>query len=195
MFFNLKERSHQLNRQAGFSLLELTIVVLILGIMAAAVVPSFFSATDQYKLDLVAEEIAQALRFAQNESRRTGEHYGATISQSTQTITVKKWDITSNPASTELVPYHPVRKQSFVFDANSFSLASGVFISNASDVFLYDSIGRRRSLIFDPEGYPVWITNSGADVYRLLDGTVTLSDGNKQRNVVIAPITGRVTVQ
>ena len=37
--------------------------------------------------------------------------------------------------------------------------------------------------------------NSGANVYRLLDGTVTLSDGDNQRNVVIAPITGRVTVQ
>ena len=180
--------------QCGYSLLELTLVVLILGIMAAVVVPSFFSAGTN-KLELVAEEIAQALRFAQNESRRTGQHYGATISQATQTITVKKWDITTNPASTELVPYHPVRKQSFVFDVNGFSLASGVFINNSSDVFLYDSIGRRRSLIYDPEGYPVWITNAGADVYRLLDGTVTLSDGDNQRNVVIAPITGRVTVQ
>ncbi len=180
--------------QCGYSLLELTLVVLILGIMAAAVVPSFFSGQTN-KLELVAEEIAQALRFAQNESRRTGEHHGATISQVTQTITVKKWDITTDPVSTELIPYHPVSKQSFVFDADGFSLAPGVVISNASDVFLYDSIGRRRSLIFDPEGNPVWIIGSSDSIYRLLDGTVTLSDGENQRNVVIAPITGRVTVQ
>lgn len=195
MFFNSNEHSHRLNRQAGYSLLELTFVVLILGIMAAVVVPSVFSPIDQHKLDFVAEEIAQALRFAQNQSRRTGQHYGATISQATQTITVKKWDISADPVTTELVPYHPVRKQSFVFDANGFSLASGISISNSSDVFLYDSIGRRRSLIFDPEGYPVWITNAGANIYRMLDGTVTLSDGDNQRSVVIAPITGRVTVQ
>ena len=181
--------------QCGYSLLELTIVVLIIGIMAAAVIPSFFSATDQYKLDLVAEEIAQALRFAQNESRRTGKHYGATISQTTQTITVKKWDVTADPVTTELVPYHPVSKKSFVFDADGFSLAPGVSISNSSDVFLYDSIGRRSSLIFDPEGYPVWIMNAGVNVYRLLDGSVALSDGDNTRNVLIAPITGRVTVQ
>ena len=181
--------------QCGYSLLELTIVVLIIGIMAAAVIPSFFSSTDQYKLDLVAEEIAQALRFAQNESLRTGQHYGATISQTTQTITVKKWDVSADPVTTELVPYHPVSKQSFVFDADGFSLASGVAISNSSDVFLYDSIGRRRSMIFDPEGYPVWIMNAGANVYRLRDGSVTLSDGENTRNVLIAPITGRVTVQ
>ena len=195
MFFNPNDRSYKLGHQAGFSLLELTFVVLILGIMAAAVIPSFFSSTDQYKLDLVAEEIAQALRFAQNESRRTGKHYGATISQTTQTITVKKWNVTVSPVTTELVPYHPVSKQSFVFDADGFALAPGVSISNSSDVFLYDSIGRRRSLIFDPEGYPVWVMNAGLNVYRLLDGSVTLSDGENTRNVLIAPITGRVTVQ
>ena len=154
--------------QFGYSLLELTIVVLILGIMAAAVIPSFFSSTDQYKLDLVAEEIAQALRFAQNESRRSGQHYGATISQTTQTITVKKWDVTADPVTTELVPYHPVSKKSFVFDADGFSLAPGVSISNSSDVFLYDTIGRRRSLIFDRHGMPVWIMSAGANVYRCL---------------------------
>ena len=181
--------------QCGYSLLELTLVVLIIGIMAAAVVPSFFSSTDQYKLDLVAEEIAQALRFAQNESLRTGEYFGATISQTTQTITVKKWDVTTNPVSTELVPYHPVSKKSFVFDADGLTLAPGVYISNSSDIFNYDSIGRRRSLIFNPQGNPVWIMSAGANIYRLLDATVMLSDGDNQRDVVIAPITGRVTVQ
>ncbi len=180
--------------QRGYSLLELTLVVLVLGIMAAAMIPSFDSAGPP-KLDLVADEIAQALRFAQNEALRTGEHHGATISQTTQTITVKKWDVSTDPVSTALVPYHPVDKKSFVFDADGFSLAPGVSIVNASDVFLYDTIGRRRSLIFDPDGYPVWIMNAGANVYRLLDGSVTLSDGANQRNVVIAPVTGRVTVQ
>ena len=163
--------------------------------MAAAVVPSFFSAADPYKLDLVAEEVAQALRFAQSESRRTGQHYGATISQVTQTVTVKKWNLTTDPVSTELVPYHPVDKTAFVFDADGFSLARGVAIANASDVFQYDTVGRRRSVIFDQHGIPVWITGAGANIYRLLDGTVTLSDGSGQRNVVIAPVTGRVTVQ
>ena len=181
--------------QCGYSLLELTLVVLILGIMAAAVVPSFFSATDSYEVDLVAEEIAQALRFAQSESRRTGEHYGATISQTTQTITLKKWDITTDPVSTELIPYDPVSKRSFVFDADGFSLAPGVSIVNSSDVFLYDLIGHRRSLIFDEDGLPVWIMSAGADVYRLREGTVMLSDGKSTRKVVVAPITGRVTVQ
>jgi prepilin-type N-terminal cleavage/methylation domain-containing protein len=194
VFFNLKECSLKLNRQAGFSLLELSIVVLILGIMAVVVIPDS-APTNQQKLDLAANQIAQALRFAQGEALRTGEHHGVTISQVTQTITVIKWDLTTDPVSTELVPYHPVSKQSFAFDADQMSLAAGVSIINSSDIFNYLTIGRRRSLIFDPQGVPVWVLGSDDSIHRLLDGVVQLSNGNNQREVTVAPLTGRVTVQ
>ena len=180
--------------QAGFSLLELSIVVLILGIMALVVIPDS-SPTGQQKLDLAAEQIAQALRFAHSEALRTGEHHGVTISQVTQTITVKKWDMTTDPVSTELIPYHPVDKQSFVFDADTMSLAPGVSITNSSDIFNYTTVGRQRSLIFDPQGVPVWVLGSDGSVHRLIDGIVELSVGQDQRDIVVAPLTGRVTVQ
>lgn len=181
-------------KQAGFSLLELSIVVLILGIMAIVVIPDS-SPTSQQKLDLVANQIAQALRFARAESLRTGEHHGLTISQVTQTITVQKWDMTTDPVSTELVPYHPVDKQAFVYDADGLSLAPGVSITNSSDIFNYLTIGRRRSLIFDPQGVPMWMLGSDDSIYRLLDGIVQLSNGQNQRSISVAPLTGRVTVQ
>ncbi len=182
------------NTQAGFSLLEISIVVLILGIMAIVVIPDS-APTNQQKLDLAASQIAQALRFAHHEALRTGEHHGVTISQVTQTITVMKWDMTTDPVSTELVPYHPVNKQSFVFDADTMSLAPGVSIINSSDIFNYITIGRRRSLIFDPQGVPVWVLGSDDSVHRLMDGIVELSDGQNQRDIAVAPLTGRVTVQ
>ena len=182
------------NQQAGFSLLELSIVVLILGIMALVVIPDS-APSNQQKLGLAANQIAQALRFAHSEALRTGEHHGVTISQSTQTITVRKYDITTNPVSTELIPYHPVNKQSFVFDADTMSLAPGVSIINSSDIFKYITIGRRRSLIFDPQGVPVWVMASGSSVYRLEEGIVELGDGQNQRDIVVSPLTGRVTVQ
>ncbi|MBT8437336.1 MAG: prepilin-type N-terminal cleavage/methylation domain-containing protein [Gammaproteobacteria bacterium] len=182
------------NQQAGFSLLELSVVVLILGIMALVVIPDS-APSNQQKLDLVANQIAQAIRFAHSEALRTGEYHGVTISQTTQTITVKKYDITTDPVSTELIPYHPVNKQSFVFDADTISLAPGVSIINSSDIFDYQTIGRRRSLIFDPQGVPAWVMSAGSSVYRLEEGIVELGDGRNQRNVVVAPLTGRVTVQ
>ena len=162
--------------------------------MAIVVIPDS-APSNQQKLDLVAQHIAQALRFAHGEALRTGEHHGVTISQVTQTITVKKWDMTTDPVSTELIPYHPVDKQSFVFDADTMSLAPGVSIINSSDIFKYISIGRRRSLIFDPQGVPVWVIASSSSVYRLEQGIVELGDGQNQRNVSVAPLTGRVTVQ
>ncbi len=180
--------------QAGFSLLEISIVVLILGIMAIVVIPDS-APSNQQKLDLAANQIAQALRFAQGEAQRTGEHHGVTISQVTQTITVIKWDLTTDPVSTELVPYHPVNKQSFVFDADRMSLAPGVSIINSSDIFNYTTVGRLPSLIFDPQGVPVWVLGSDDSVHRLIDGIVELSDGRDQRNIAVAPLTGRVTVQ
>jgi prepilin-type N-terminal cleavage/methylation domain-containing protein len=182
------------NQQAGFSLLEISVVVLILGTMAIVVIPDS-APSSQQKLDLAANQIAQALRFAQNEALRTGQHHGATISQVTQTITVIKWDLTTAPVSTELVPYHPVNKQSFVFDADTMSIAPGVSIINSSDIFNYTTVGRRRSLIFDPQGVPVWVQGSDDSIHRLLDGVVQLSDGRDQRDIAVAPLTGRVTVQ
>jgi Tfp pilus assembly protein FimT len=162
--------------------------------MAIVVIPDS-APSNQQKLDCVAQHIAQALRFAHGEALRTGEHHGVTISQVTQTITVKKWDMSTDPVSTELIPYHPVNKQSFVFAADSMSLAPGVSIINSSDIFNYLTIGRRRSLIFDPQGVPVWVLGSDDSVYRLLVGVVQLSNGNNQREVTVAPLTGRVTVQ
>jgi len=181
-------------QQAGFSLLEISIVVLILGIMAIVVIPDS-APSNQQKLDLAANQIAQALRFAQGEAQRTGEHHGVTISQVTQTITVIKWDLATDPVSTELIPYHPVNKQSFVFDADRMSLAPGVSIINSSDIFNYTTVGRRRSLIFDPQGVPVWVLGSDDSVHRLIDGIVELSNGQDQRDIAVAPLTGRVTVQ
>lgn len=167
---------------------------MLLAIMAAVVIPDS-SPGKQRKLELAANQIAQALRFAQGEALRTGQHHGVTINQVTQRITVIKWDITTDPVSTELVPYHPVSKQSFEFDAAGLILSRGISISNASDIFLYDGIGRRRSLIFDPMGIPVWVRGSDGSVFRLTNGVVELSDGNSLIEVAVAPLTGRVSIQ
>lgn len=194
MYSKINPPCSQPGAQHGYSLLELAVVVLILGIMAAVVIPDY-STTSPAKLELAAQQVAQALRFARAESLRSGEYFGVTISQITQNIVVKKWNMSTDPVSTELVPYHPVSKKGFEFKVDGLTFTQNIVISNSSDIFLYNFIGRRRSLIFNPQGAPMWMLGADDSVYRLLDGVVTLSDGQNQREIAVAPITGRVTVQ
>ncbi|MCK5664685.1 MAG: prepilin-type N-terminal cleavage/methylation domain-containing protein, partial [Thiotrichaceae bacterium] len=72
MLFKFYTVTEKLKVQAGYSLLELTIVVLITGILAAILIPDI-SSTPPSQLDLIAEKYASAMRFARSESIRTGK--------------------------------------------------------------------------------------------------------------------------
>ena len=187
MFIN-KRSSEQ-----GFSLLELVIVITILGIVATVAIPDI-STTNTTTLDLAADKIAQAIRHARSESKRTGEIHGVQISQNTQRVVVYKADLTTTPVSQDYVLYHPVSKKKFDFDIDTSAMTSGVIISNSQDPFLY-ATGRRKNLLFDASGVPIWIVNATDTTYILQDGLVQLSYGRDNRNVRVAQITGRVTVQ
>lgn len=57
-------RRPQLENQMGFSLVELVVVILVLGILAAVAVPVFFD-LDDYRERSAYDETAGALRYAQ----------------------------------------------------------------------------------------------------------------------------------
>ena len=179
-------------RCRGVTVTELLVVVVILGIIALVAVPDFQS-RDPLKLDLAAAQVAEAIRFARSETRRTGEAHGLTISQVTQKVTLHRYDVSTSPISQIATLYHPITKQLYDFNVNTHPSTAGVVIGNSQDIFNYKGLGRRRSLIFDSNGTPMWIT--GGQPYGLSDATVVLSLGNHQRNVEVASITGRVTVQ
>ncbi len=180
--------------QTGMSLLELTLVIAILGVLAAVVLPNF-SATDPAKLDLAASEVMQAIRMARSESLRTGEMHGLTISQNTHKVEVKKYDLTTSPITTEFKLYHPLEKQVYEFNVEEEPLTAGVTISNTQDAFLFSDNNRRKSLLFDRTGAPVWFFGSTDEIFRLTDGSVQLSYGNATRTIRISPLTGRVALQ
>lgn len=180
--------------ERGYTLLELVIVVAVLAIIAAIAAPSVSTDSDS-RLRLAAAEVASAIRFARSEALRTGEGHGLTVSQVTQKVTVKKYDLTTAPISTLNTLVHPVDKQPYDFNINTRPRTQGVFISNSQDAFNYTGLGGRRSLIFDATGTPKWIVGAGPTTYLLSDGGVELSYRGQQRVVNVAPITGRVTVQ
>lgn len=180
-------------RSQGITLLELLVVVSILGVVAVVAIPGFRSG-DSQRLDLAAQDVAEAIRYARSESLRTGEIHGIQISQNTQRVVVYKADLTTTPVSQDYTLYHPVSRQKFDFDVDTRPMIAGVNITNAQDPFLY-ATGRRKNLLFDTQGVPIWIVNSTSTTYVLQDGMVQLSYGSGNRTVQVAPITGRVTVQ
>lgn len=177
----------------GYSLLELAVVVAIVAVLAAVALPGLSPAEDE-KLDLAAAHVAEAIRHARAEALRTGEAHGLTISQTTQQVTVERYDLTTDPISAVATLIHPIDKQPYDFNINTTPATAGVSISNSQDVFDYTGLGRRRSLVFDTNGTPLWV-DTGPATYLLKDGSVELSYGNGQRLVGVAAITGRVTVQ
>ena len=178
----------------GYTLLELVVVMTIVAVLAAVALPGFNPAGDQ-QLDLAAQRVAAAIRHTRTEAMRTGEAHGLTISQATQKVTVNKYDVTTAPISAISILIHPIDKQPYDFNVNTTVSTQGVTISNTQDIFSYKGTGRRRSLLFDANGTPIWIVGSGPTTYLLQDSAVELTFGNQQRLVRVATITGRVTIE
>ncbi len=184
-----------MQHQNGFTLLELLIVVSIVGIVAAATIPVFSNNVDEQLLDAAVIEVSAALRYARAESIRSGTIHGIQVSQNTQRVTVYKADLATTPVSQDYVLRHPLDKTFHDFYVDTGTTARGARISNTTDPFLFDTLGRRKNLLFDNAGTPLWIVNSSNDTYQLEDGVVQLTLGDFMRVVRVAPGTGRVTIE
>ena len=180
--------------ERGYSLLELLIVIALLGMVAAIAVPTSNN-NDALKLDRAATNVANAFRFARSEAIRTGKGHGLTVSQATQAVTVRAYDLTTTPIGTLATLTHPVSKQPYQFNIETDPGTAGVIIKNSVDVFEYEDVGRRRSIIFDASGTPLWIISTGPIGYPLTEATVELQYGDQERVVNVAPMTGRVSTQ
>nr|WP_179210274.1 GspH/FimT family pseudopilin [Crenothrix polyspora] len=178
---------HNPNTQQGFSYIEMVIVVVILGIVVRVAMPNL-SSTDPVKLDNAANEIANAIKFAQAEAARTKIPYGINTDVANDRIRVY-----SLPGTTPIYDiYHPVDKKLYDIQLKTNAYVAGVDLVSASFAFS-GAASSTANLDFSAEGIPK-VTSSGAD-YMLISGTITLGYHGQQRVIVIAPMTGRVGIQ
>ena len=180
----------QRRSERGYSLMELLIVIGLLALVAAIAVPAL-SRPDEAVLDRAATEVAAALRFAQAEAQRTGEAHGVIADVNTATLRVYRLDETVNPPVFVYDVYDPFKKQ--LYTLSLADVDGDLQIAGAS--FIFSDSGTARDFVdFSGEtGVPRY--NNAGTLYLLESGVYTVELQDLSRNVSVAPVTGRVTVQ
>jgi prepilin-type N-terminal cleavage/methylation domain-containing protein len=178
-------------RQVGYTLVEVLVVVLILGVVAAALLATHGSVDAEQTLEAAAGEVAAALRFARSEAMRTGEPHGVEASTLTQRVRVYQLDISVSPPVVDYSVRHPVDKKLYHLDFSSDPMLAPVSVTSVA--FWYSGLLVPQGFVgFNPDGTPKY---TGASTYMLASGAIDLAAGDQTRVVSVAPMTGRVTVQ
>lgn len=184
--------------QRGLSLVELSIVVVIVGIAASVVIPNL-ATVDPYKLDRVAGEVAEAIRFARSEALRSGSPHGVLIDHldqdsSAKEIMVYKVDLTGSPFGKASTLHHPFTRQRYDLQVSNGPGLAGAAIVNTNPPFKFRNLsGNKRDLHFLGNGTAVYIEDNVPHL--LVNGDIVIANARQQRTVSIQPLTGRVIVQ
>jgi prepilin-type N-terminal cleavage/methylation domain-containing protein len=176
-------------RETAYTLVEILIVVSILGIVAAVAIPNFSSVNPQ-PLDLAAEEIANAMRFARSEAMRLGSPIGFRQHSINKRIRVFRADTGTAPWTLNYDVHHPLSKHLYDIKLDSHPFAAADSVSH--NRVYRGTCDRPRNVYFDNNGSP-WCADPETVLLEQYDVTLTL--GSHSRVVTLHGISGRVTVQ
>jgi prepilin-type N-terminal cleavage/methylation domain-containing protein len=175
--------------QRAYTIIELLAVVALIGLTASVLIPSAIPGESK-KLDIVAMEVANAMRFARSEAMRTGNTLGFQQQSTINRMRIFNIDIGSVPATFEYNVYHPVDKDLYTrwFGEQPFA-----FNGEMQNLSTYQGTCNLKSKIyFDADGTP-WCTDPVTVLLERFD--VDLKLGTSSRIVTLHGITGRVTIQ
>jgi len=158
-------------RRRAFTLVEILIVVVVVGTIAVAAMPSISETLDSMKATALAREIATDMRYAQTLALKTGVRHRVSFSAPGQAYAVRRargssWDLCT----------HPVTKKPWKLMLGDTSRFAGLTVGDsqfgASDYLYYDNYG-------SPEA----------------GGSVTFTLGGVTRTIRVAPLSGKITVE
>ena len=172
--------------QAGFSFTELLLVVTIMGIVAAVAIPDS-SPTDPYKLEIAGAEFASAMRFAREQSIRTGQPHGFEITPTDKRLRVFRADTGTVPATPVYDQYHPVTKKLYDIDLDTLPFVGAADVANTTSY--QGTCTTPMRVQFDAAGR-AWCGDPATVLLRTMD--VALTHGNHTETVTLRGVSGRV---
>lgn len=175
--------------QAGYTILEMMIVVALLALIAAIAAPSVTPAERQ-KLDLATSSVADALRFAREEARRTGVVHGVSADVLNDRLRVFRLDEIPNPNDKVFDVYQPVSKHLYTIQLDS-SPYGGVVVGAVGGQML-GACSDPGSIAFDPGGVVRCVEPVAT---RIRDASIELALGGLRSTVTVDEYAGRVSVQ
>jgi type IV fimbrial biogenesis protein FimT len=161
----------QVNRgsRGGVSLLELTVTVLILGIVAAIASPTYSSSLQKYRTEVTSQRIVQDIEQTRRVARQTNSSRTITFSTTSQSYTIAGLDSLDRVGQFYEIPLSGAPYHSRL-----------LFLATSAQ----PSVSRSSvAIVFDRFGMP----NQGV---RLRVGS-----GAVEKQINVAPLSGRVSVQ
>jgi len=158
-------------RRRAFTLVEILIVVVVVGTIAVAAMPSISATLDNMKATALAREIATDMRYAQVLAVKTGDTYRVKFRTGPQSYNVK---VDQDGSWTAID--HPVTKKPWTCELDGHNRYAGIQLASVS-------FGGANNVEFDAYGSP----NNG--------GAVTFTLGAVTRTIRVAPLSGKITVE
>ena len=169
--------------RSGFTLIEILVVVLILGIAAAVIVPHIGSRSD-LKATSAARLMMADLIYVQNRSISQQKYHYVFFDAATESYKVQSME--GSPGVMTVIT-HPVDQSPFVVAIGPAGPAPlrDVFV----DAIDFDG---QKVLAFDEMGTP-YAYNAGTNVLTpLTSGTISLKCREMKLNIIIEPFTGEM---